>query len=61
MTQQPPHPAQPPFPQQPPPGYYIPLKKGPSAGKVILWVLLILFLIIPLIVILGVVVILQLT
>jgi hypothetical protein len=59
--QPPPHPAQPPYPQQPPPGYYIPVKKGPSEGRVILWVVLIVFVIIPLLIVLGVVAILQLT
>ena len=54
--QQPPHPPEGPYPA--PPVYYV--KKGPSAGKVILWIFGILI-ILTLLLILFVVVVLQLT
>jgi hypothetical protein len=53
-------PQHPPYLQQPPPGYYIPVKTGPSAGKVILWIIAILIAI-PIILLLVGIVVAQLT
>ena len=51
MTQPPHDPRQP---------YYIPVKSGPSAGKVIIWLLVIFLVIIPVLLLIGFLVLMQL-